>query len=261
MRAWAWPRPAGFWRRLGAFLIDYLIVLVPVFILVAALFSATNGGVTGSFSLRWNKCYAATLNAPNNPANSNYDWQWCKTSLFGLTVAQWVQGSPKAVTQSNDQSSSSPPTIEYFLDPQGSIRSAPLDIGLTEWIALFVYLVLMEMKSGKSIGKRIMAIAVHDDSDFDRVGLPARKAARRQIMKFLGLLPVPLLDAWYALQSWGDPPEAIQEASNGALIIAVAAMLAGLIWPIWIAASIVLGENPIHDRFAETSVRTHQDQE
>lgn len=260
-----WPRHAGFWRRLAALMIDYLVVFIPLFILVAALFSATNGGVTGSFSLRWNTCYEATLNGSNDPSASNYDWQLCRTSIFGLTVAQWVQGSPKAATQSNDSSSNSSPFVAYSLDSEGNVRSSSLDVGFVEWIALFVYLLLMEMKSGEPIGKRIMAITVRDDSDFDRVGLLARKAVRRQGMKFLGFLPMILLGAWYAFQSWGDPPEVMQEASSAEVIAAVTfgfvAMAVALIWLIWIAASILLGGNPIHDRFAETSVRVHPDRD
>lgn len=250
-------RRAGFWRRLIAFLIDYLIIFVPLFVLVAAVFSLTNGGITSTFFLTWKICHGATLNEGSDLPAADYDWKLCRTSAFGLTVAQWAQGSPKIVAQSDNSSSNSSTVVVYAVDSQGNFRSPPLDVSFVQWIALFIYLLLMEKKSGSSLGKRIMSIAVHDNYDIDRTGLPSLKAFERQGAKFFGLLPAIFLQAWYAFEYWGVWPENMASVSVGTIIVGFASASIAGIWFIWISVSIVRTGNPVHDQFAATSVRLH----
>lgn len=248
--AMSWPRPGGFWRRLIASFIDYLVVLVPIYALVAALFVLTDGGVKGSFWLNWRICQSGTVHG--DPSLARYNWQVCKTSVFGLPVAQWALGTTsEAQTERNS-------AISIDLDPQGNFRSAALDMGFLEMLVLATYLLLMELKSGQSLGKRVMAITVHDQDDKSRIGLPTQKAARRQAMKLLGPLCMTLTGGWFAFRAWGNAPGVAQAFSWLEIAGAYAAFVLALIWPIWIAISIALGNEPIHDRFAGTTVRVDE---
>ncbi|MER8742852.1 RDD family protein [Mesorhizobium sp. M1004] len=250
--AMAWPRRPGLWRRLLAALIDYLVVLIALYLLVGALFLLTDGGVKGSFWLNWKLCQEGTVHG--DPTLARYDWQVCRTSVLGLPVAKWAVGTA-AGSKPGETSS-----MSIDLDMQGNFRPAALNLGFLELIALASYLLIMELKSGRPIGKRFADLIVHDEDDRHRVGLPARKAVRRQFMKFLGALPIVLTGAWYAFQTWGTPAGGVQDYSSLEIVVASAALVSVLIWPVWIAISIALGDDPIHDRFAKTTVRIQETQ-
>lgn len=248
--AMSWPRRGGFWRRFIASFIDYLVVLIPIFALVATLFSLTDGGVKGSFWLNWRICQEGTLHG--NPSLTRYNWQVCRTSVFGLTVAEWAVGT------TSDAQTEGSSAISIDLDPLGNFRSAAMDAGFLEMLVLTTYLFLMELKSGQSLGKRVMTIMVHDQDDKSRVGLPVQKAMRRQAMKLLGPLSMALTGGWFAFRAWGNAPGVAQDFSWLEITGAYAAFVLALIWPIWIAISIALGNEPIHDRFAGTTVRAYE---
>jgi hypothetical protein len=243
--AMAWPRRGGLWRRLFASLIDYLVVLIPIFSLVAALYLLTDGGVKGSFWLNWRICQAGTVHG--NPSLAHYDWQVCKTSVFGFPVADWAVGTS---SQSGEATS-----ISMDLDPHGNFRPYELDLGFLDLPVLAIYLFVMELTSGQAIGKRVLALVVHDDQDRHRVSLPLQKAVRRQAMKFLGVLPVTLSGVWFAFRAWGYAPGLSPDFSRLEIVFAYAVLVPAFIWPIWIALSVALGNEPIHDRFAGTTVR------
>ncbi|MES0091785.1 RDD family protein [Mesorhizobium sp. M0030] len=248
----AWPRRPGIWRRFLAALIDYFVILIALYLLVGALFLLTNGGVKGSFWLNWKLCQEGTVHGA--PTLARYDWQVCRTSVLGLPVAIWSVGTAPGSKPGETSS------ISIGLDSQGNFRPAALDLGFLELIALASYLLIMELKSGQSIGKRLTELIVHDEDDRHRVGLPARKAVRRQLIKFLGALPIVLTGSWYAFQAWGTAPGGVQDYSSLEIVVASAALVLVLIWPVWIAISIALGDDPIHDRFANTTVRIQEAQ-
>ncbi len=250
-----WPDRAGFWRRLAAFVIDYLVIFVPLFVVVAVLHSLTGGEITGqSLSLRWQFCSPVTI-SDGSPQMADYDWQVCRTSVFGLTVATWAEGLKTGTEPAKSQS------IQVMLDPDGDFRSMPLEIGFLDLVVLFFYLYLFERTSGRSIGKRVMAIAVYDEDDLNRVGLPSRKSIRRQLAKFAGFLPLVAVEAVSAFLAWGSlaGAEASETFSDTTAMLALVGLLVVLAiagtWQIWIVVSIILHNDPIHDRFAGTTVR------
>ena len=250
--ATAWPRPGGFWRRLFAALIDYLVVLIPLYSLVAGLFLLTDGGVKGHFWLNWRLCQSATVNG--NPSLARYNWQACKTSVFGVPVAEWIVGT------STDTQSGATQAVSIDLDPKGNLRPAALDLGFLELLVLATYLLVMEATSGRSVGKRALALVVHDEYDWHGRGLAIQKAARRQVIKFLGTFPVVLTGAWFAFQTWSSVPGSAPTYSRLEFVCAFAALALALIWPVWIGLSIALGNEPIHDRVADTTVRMRETQ-
>lgn len=248
--ATAWPHVGGFWRRLFAALIDYLVVLIPLFTLAAVLFQLTDGGVKGHFWLNWRLCQEATVHG--NPSLEHYKWQVCRTSLLGFPVAEWAVGT---IT---DTQSVAAPAVSIDLDQKGNFRSTALDLGFVELLVLATYLLVMETTSGRSVGKRALTLVVRDEYDWHRRGLSMQKAVRRQGVKFLGTVPFVLTGAWFAFQSWGSDPVVTSTYSRLEFVGAFAALAVALIWPAWIGLSIALGNEPIHDRIAGTTVRIQE---
>ncbi|AZO11070.1 MULTISPECIES: RDD family protein [unclassified Mesorhizobium] len=242
-----WPRRGGFWRRCFASLIDYLVVLIPVYSVVASFFLLTDGGVNGHFWLNWRICSSATVHG--NPSLEAYNWQVCRTSIFGFPVTEWAVGTPI------DTQSSAAEAVSLDLDSKGNFRPAALDLGFLELPILALYLLAMEMAAGQSVGKRALSLVVHDEYDWHRTGLSVRKAVRRQVIKFLGVVPVTLTGAWFAFQTWGSIPGPAPSYSKVEIVCAFAAFALALIWPVWIGLSIASGNDPIHDRLADTTVR------
>lgn len=251
--AMAWPHRGGFWRRFFAALIDYLVVVIPLLVLVAVLFQLANGGVKGHFWLNWRLCSSATVHG--NPSLERYNWQMCKTSLFGFPVADWAVGTPK------DTQNGEAETVSIDLDSKGNFRPAALDLGFLELPILAIYLFAMEMISGQSVGKRALSLVVHDEYDWHRAGLPPSKAVRRQVIKFLGTVPFMLTGAWFAFQAWWSVPGPVPNYSQVEFVLAVVAFALVLIWPVWIGLSIISGNEPIHDRVVGTTVRIREAQE
>ncbi len=248
--AMAWPRRGGFWRRFLASFIDYLVVLIPLYFLVAGLFALTDGGVKGHFWLFLRTCSSAKVHG--GPSLERYDWQVCKSSLFGFPVADWAVGTAK------ETQSARPETVSIDLNSKGNFRPTALDLGFLQVPALAIYLLLMEMASGRSVGKRALVLVVYDENDWQRRGLPLRKAFRRQVIKFLGTFPVVLTGAWFAFQTWGSFPRPAPSYAWFEFVPALVAIGLSLVWPVWIGITIALGNEPIHDRVAGTTVRTRE---
>lgn len=251
--AMAWPHRGGFWRRFFAALIDYLVVMIPLFALVAVLFQLTEGGVKGHFWLNWKLCSSATVHG--NQSLERYNWQMCRTSFLGFPVTDWAAGT------ATDAQDGKAETVSIDLDSKGNFRPAALDLGFLELPVLAIYLFVIEMMSGQSVGKRALSLVVRDEYDWQRVGLPPKKAARRQVIKFLGTVPSMLTGAWFAFQSWRSVPGPVPNFSQVEIVCAVAASVLVLIWPAWIGLSIALGNEPIHDRVAGTTVRISETKE
>ena len=244
-----WPRPGGLWRRLFASLIDYLVIFVALYALVAALFLMTDGGVKGSFWLNWKTCQSASLKGTSDPLLSRYDWQVCATSFFGFPVARWAAGT------STDAQSKAVSTLSIDLDSNGNFRAAALDLGFLQVLVLATYLLVMEGAFSRSLGKGVLALFIHDELDWHREGLALQKAVRRQVMKFLGYLPATLVGAFFAFQTWKTVPAPLLDYSRLEIVIAFTASALAFLWPCWIALTIALGNEPIHDRVAGTTVR------
>ncbi|CAM5409820.1 hypothetical protein MAUB1S_06966 [Mycolicibacterium aubagnense] len=243
-----WPRYAGFWRRLAASIIDYILVLIVLLPLASLAFVSTDGEVKSLFLLRWNLCQSTTLNQTSGPSLANYEWVVCRASIFGLKTAQWAEGT------ASDQKVE-PSSISFDLDSNGRFRPSSLDLGFLELAILAAYFFLGEWRFGQSIGKRSLGIKIYDQDQWNRVGLPAWKSFRRQAMKFAGVAPMVLSGGWYSFRAWGGDPAMVGQFPNFEIAIAFAVLAIAAAWPIWIMISIALGNDAIHDRFAGTTVR------
>jgi len=238
----AWPRRGGLWRRLLALVIDYFVVLIPLYILVVGVVLVAGGGVKGHFSevCRSGKGHGGLL--PER-------WQVCESYNLDIPVADW------AVGKANMAQFAKPETVS-IKGSNDTFRLTALDQGFLQLPALAIYLLVMEMALGRSVGKRALVLVVYDENDWQRRGLPLQKAFRRQLIKFLGAIPLVLTGAWSAFQTWGSVPGPAPSYFWLEIVTALA-----LIWPLWIGISIALGYEPIHDRMAGTTVRTRETHE
>lgn len=243
--AMAWPRRGGFWRRFLASFIDYLVVLIPLYFLGAGLFPLTDGGVKTHF---WLSKVCGSAKVHGGPSLKLR--QVCSSYQFSFPIADLAVGTMKATQFAK------PETVSTDLNSKGNFRPAALDLGFLRLPALAIYLLVMEMALGRSVGKRALVLVVYDENNWQRRGLPLQKAFRRQLIKFLGAVPLVMTGAWSAFQTWGSVPGPAPSYSWLEIVTALA-----LIWPLWIGISIALGHEPIHDRIAGTTVRTRETHE
>jgi hypothetical protein len=239
----AWPRRGGLWRRFLALVIDYLVVMIPLYFLVAGLFLVAGGGVKDHFL---EVCRSGKVHGGLLPER----WQVCKSYNFDVPVADCAAGKAKMAQFAKSE------TVSIKVGSKETFRLTALDQGFLQLPALAIYLLVMEMFFGQSVGKRALVLVVYDRDKWQRRGLPLQKAFRRQLIKFLGAFPLVLTGAWSAFQTWGSVPAPAPSYSWLAIVTTFA-----LIWPLWIGISIALGHEPIHDRIVGTTVRTRETHE
>ncbi|MEW6639301.1 MAG: RDD family protein [Pseudomonadota bacterium] len=178
------PLRAGVWRRLIAFAIDSLVISLLFQLLAAGLFTITSGRVQMRGDLNTTTCVTRTTlpdgEAPPAAAGTIHD---CSITLFGLPTAR--------VLQIGDTSAGDGQTImrSSWLTPDGHpIDALPLD-GLA-MVALILALVLMECRSGTTLGSRITGIRVIDAAAIDSATVPPHKVAGRYLAVLIGALPL-----------------------------------------------------------------------
>ena len=221
-------RRAGFWRRIGAFLCDAIIITVPLLFVFAGIYAISHGTVQGSAI--FSRCQDARqmsqllegLNPPP-PAGSNFA-QLCVGSNFGLEAGRWlVVGrvtKEGIVTKTISRS--------YGVDAESRITKVTRLDGLP-FLVLFVYLVTLEWRFGATLGKRLLRIRVFDAAH-----------------------PVPMLVVILVhLIVYRDDLEAL--FSTNFFIWFAAAGILGQVWNLWVFVDIVRKRDPIYDKIAGTA--------
>lgn len=243
------PVRAGFWRRVGALLIDFIIILVPLQIVVAMLFAMSNGSVQGSFGIVSRTCQSVAQVPsglePSPPADAN-TFTECRIGLFGLPTAR----SLAVGTVKQDGNTTTGSYITYSLDADGK----PVDAFNTDLIAILAviaYLIAMERRSGATIGKRTLGIRTVPTGTPGQIGLSLRQAVTRQAAMWIGMVPA-LIFMFVVLFFIEDPLAAMQTRGYWTMFAFAAAV--ELAWLIWIIVSVSKKRDPIYDRIAGTSV-------
>jgi hypothetical protein len=242
------PR-AGFWRRLGATVIDGIIILVPFQIAAAVLFSVTAGMVQMYGGLAINFCAKAESIpqslSPPPPHDSNFA-QVCRVTFFGattgaiLTVARVtrVGTGTKMVRQGYMLNKNGDPVSGMSLDPIA---------GLT----FLAYLLGMIWKRGRTLGGRIVGVRVVDVAEPDKRGAPITKTIMRYLVMVIGLIPGLALLAYRWLTTDGSADAMFEGGFFQWLIYAV---LVEAVWCIVLIVQIAQKKDPAYDRLAGTAV-------
>lgn len=243
------PVRAGFWRRVGALLIDAIIILLPLQILTAVLFAQTNGAVQGNFGITSTIC--ATVDhlpeglQPPPPASTNSITE-CRGSLFGFETSRTLSVGT-VVEQGNTTTGR---FLTYALDADGN-PSSPFDMTWVAMLALLVYVISMEWRRGATVGKGVLGMRTVDTAAPSHIGIPLRKAITRQLAMWIGTIPA-FLVMIKALFLSDDPLNAM--SGDGFWLAFAVALLIEIAWFIWIIVSVSKKRDPIYDRIAGTSV-------
>jgi len=249
-----WLRPrAGFWRRLGALLCDAALVLIPLQVAVAILFSQTNGWVQGSFGFKTTICSPVSQlpdglqPAPPDGFNSIQD---CRETLFGL-----VNGRALIVAKTTVNGLTKTSFFRsYPLDAEGRPREGTFDVTWIAILSLLAYMVCMEWRFGETFGKLATGIRVVDAENPASIGIPFGRALLRQIAMYGGVLPFLALEIGIVMfVSDAAQLQAIMTSPSYILRMVVAGLV-GLAWAIWILVSLARKRDPIYDRLAKTTV-------
>ena len=179
---------AGLFRRGLALSIDSLIISVLFQAIVAVLFVATSGRIQIYGDLVYKGC-AVDKTIPEGlvpppPVGANAARE-CNIYFLGAQTARTLHVGPRA----KDGEPASTASQGYMLDRDGH----PIDGVAVDWIAmlaLIVYVVVMETRTGATLGKRAMGIRVIDAAAPDACGVPLRKVAMRYLAMLIGFLPI-----------------------------------------------------------------------
>ncbi|PSJ57199.1 RDD family protein [Kumtagia ephedrae] len=243
---------AGFWRRVLALIIDMAVVLIPLQLVVAILYANTNGSIQGNFGLTVTSCWPLTeIPAglePAPPEGFNGAAE-CRSSLLGFETGRALVVSK--TTQNGSVTTSISQT--YALDASGQPSGDVFDVTWIALLLLLAYLVVMETRFGRTVGKRVAAIRVVEAAYPDRSGIPAGKALLRQIAMWIGLAPG--LIASIVMMSFFSAAELEPFFQSPYFVPGlIIFFLIGLGWIVWIVVSLVRKRDPVYDRIAGTSV-------
>ena len=241
------PR-AGFWRRLWAMLIDWIVVILPFQVVAAILFAVTAGWVQMNSGFYQTCIPVSTIPEkldPPPPHDSNFA-QVCQTKFFGATTgAVLIIGriTKEGNTTTNVHRG-------YMLDADGT----PIDgtsIDNIVALATLVYLVGMIWNNGRTLGARIVKVRVIDVARPGTSGVPLRKAIIRYLAMAIGAVPALALFIFQRV-TVGDDADAMFTRSF-LQWFAVAGLL-GLIWLFALIVQIANRVDPTYDRLAGTAV-------
>ena len=239
---------AGFWRRLLALLIDFIIISLPFQVAVAILFAATSGRIQQTFGLYYANCsMLQTLPgglAPQPPAGWNFARE-CNVYLFGGQTAKTLR-----VGRATEEGATTK-TVgrDYMLDRDGR----PIDGLSADWIVIIAfvgYLLAMETRVGTSLGDRAMRIRVVDATVPTTPGVPLRKIVTRYLAVLVGFLPMWAVALAY-LGGYGADLEEIPASFFTWLWITGAAAFG---WIVFLSVQIIRKRDPLYDRIAGTAV-------
>lgn len=242
------PLRAGFWRRVGALVIDSIVIFLPLQILVVILFTLTNGNVQGGFLVS-TECRSVG-NIPEGlqpppPANANFA-NLCTSKFFGFpAVHMLVVG-----IASQKDNTTTTVSMSYPLDADGNPTNA-LDMNWAGVVLLTLYLIAMEWRSGATIGKRLLKMKVVEAGSIANGGIRLSRALKRNLAMWIGAIPALLI--YTKVIFFSADPMAVM-TSRGFWLTAIVALLIQAGWLIWITVSVSRKDDPIYDRLAKTSL-------
>jgi uncharacterized RDD family membrane protein YckC len=230
------PSRAGFWRRFFAILIDICLFSVVIGLIGLLLFQPTEGRIRVQNMLIdfrvCSKVDPSQVELPTPPPFRITNAVQCTKSFFGLvhdrtlTVSEVTPSGSVTYTRA----------LTYPVDADGHVTQV-LYVDLLELIIFPAYLLLLEWRFGRTLGKHFVHIRVRSLN-----GGPVTfvQAVKRTLIRFLFLPPWLLLFAWWSFNAY----------------IGVGLLMAGIGLAIVINWSLKTGrrELPWDDRWAATEV-------
>lgn len=257
-------RRAGFWRRVAAAVVDFLVVIVPLQLLLATAFAATGGGIQGDFGLTWTSCSAPSddvrsllMGGVLRISDPRVSPVACTTRFAGLPTRvqlALVRGGREEASGSQDES----PRLAMIAVDADLLPSRPLTVS---WLPLPIYAIVIASlwaMTGKTLGARLFRFRVVALAAPARPGIGDRAAWKRILYWFTvnGILTGPL----YVLMTLGAiglgaifvGPDGTVRAEVFWGIVALVPLQFGV--GLWMLVDIVRRRDPIYDRLAGTAV-------
>lgn len=246
-------RRAGFWRRIGSLLLDAVVVLLPLQVVVAVLFALTNGQMQGRFGLNLGGCDQLSQLPPGlqTQVENPNGVQTCTWGFPGLPTSKLL-----VVSRSETEGALTSTVSESFwLDKDGQLADrAGYDVSWIALLLLVVYMVVLEIRRGRTIGDRIMRIRVVDPARPEVVGLPAARSIGRRLAYWIGAVPAAVVNAPILYYRYDVAKMSAYVATPAYRYGSYIALAAAAAWLIWIMVTIVRKRDPIYDRLARTAV-------
>jgi hypothetical protein len=232
--------------RLGALLLDFLIVLAVAQLAITAAHHLSRGSYQGAAGLAFVDCKQAgkvpTL-TPAPPADYNFAVH-CQRSLLGLDMANWIAVG-KVV--SRGEAGFDKEHRQFALGPQYEQAPEPITILGDGWIvaAFLLYLPLADWLFGATTGKRIVGLRTIAVGRTERRGLPFGRTILRYLAMNAGIIVPSLILAAYQF---------ITLDFEGSVSVGRWLYLLMGGWILWNLGLLVAGLEPLYDRAAGTSV-------
>lgn len=178
---------AGFLRRLFALSIDSIIISGLCQLVVASLFVATSGQIQMHGDFTYTNC--TTLDkipdglTPAPPAGSNLARE-CNMFFIGAQTAKILQ-----VGHSTKEGTIAKTGSQNYMIDRDSHPNNGVSVDWLAMLALIVYLIVMETRTGATLGSRAMRIRVIDVAAPAGPSVPLRKIVLRYLVMLLGLIP------------------------------------------------------------------------
>ena len=234
-----WTR-AGFWRRLGALFVDFIVLTAVIQIAAFVLYPLTDGRVQADGLIRMVNCQS--LAAP--PAGVTVPDEFtsgplkdCRIGLLGLEYGHYLE----VEAQSNDD------PWTKLLDRSGNAATV-LSLDLLMLPLLMLWRAFADGRSAQTLGRRVAGLKVVAGED----GAPGFGTAllRQLILWWPGLLGLP-----FDVRS---PLSGGLELLGAGFTVNITEILV-LTMLVWFLVAIVMIArrlDPLHDRWAGTKVVT-----
>lgn len=237
----------GFWRRVGAVLIDALCIAFPCSLLGGLLF-AVSGGVLQMTSpgLQARACQDLTSYpqglSPAPPTDSNYAVLCDSYFLAGRTGSVLIVGARNV-----DAVITTDRWASYLLTADG--RTGAVDVSWITPLAFVIYLLLVQNRYRRTLGQRLMRSRLMLADNAEATRIPFRRLALRYAILLAGYVPTLILSgaATIAFVAGAATPLMFFAGVSGAWLL-------GAAWWGWNTVLIVRKKDPVYDRLARIAV-------
>ncbi len=234
-----WTR-AGFWRRLGALLVDFIVLTAVIQIAAFVLYPLSDGRLQADGLIRMVNCQSLAV----PPAGVTVPQEFaagplkdCRVGLLGLEYGHYLEVEA--------QSSDDPWT--KLLDRSGNAATV-LSLDLLMLPLLMLWRAFADGRSAPTLGRRAAGLKVVAGVD-DAPGF-GTALLRQLVLWWPGLLSLP-----FDVRS---PFSGNFEFSGAGFTVSIAEVLALTIFIWFLIATIMIARrlDPLHDRWAGTRVVT-----
>lgn len=227
-------------------------MLLPLQILVALIFSLSNGYIQGNFGIMGSSCTALNALPPGlqtqiaNPTHATD----CRKSFFGFDISRVL-----VVSRVEEGDLTTTLSETFWLDSAGHLTDrAGYDVTWIAILVLLIYFVVLEARYGVTIGKKAIGIRVIRVAAPQISGVGLGRAIARRFAWQIGGIPYLLTQVpmfWYRYDA-----EALSSLVNSPVYLSAsyAAMAVFAVWLAWIVISMARKRDPVYDRIIGTAV-------